>query len=129
MRYQKKRNWKYRVYEDGVINLNTYFPECRHDMFEILGKKIYYKKGYCYDGPSGPTIDTDNFLVPSLAHDILFQAMREGLLDRSYFKQANKELRLLCLERGMCSFRAWYVEKCVNAFGSSNIENDIYEVK
>ena len=37
--------------------------------------------GYAWDGPSGPTIDTKNFMRGSLVHDALYQLMREGHLE------------------------------------------------
>ena len=70
-------------------------------------------KGYCWDGPSGPTIDTCNFMRGSLVHDALYQLMREGKLDRSCRKAADKLLHEVCLEDGMSRFRAWYVYRGV----------------
>ena len=32
---------------------------------------LIIKKGYAWDGPSGPTIDTPNFMRGSLVHDAL----------------------------------------------------------
>ena len=42
--------------------------------------------GYAYDGPSGPAIDTKNFMRGSLAHDALYQLMREGFLARNTWR-------------------------------------------
>ena len=77
--------------------------------------------GYCWDGPSGPTIDTDNFLKPSLAHDALYQLMREGRLDPTKYRvRADNLLKDLCLAAGMSKIRAWYVYNAVRAFGAKN---------
>jgi hypothetical protein len=70
-------------------------------------------KGYAYDGPSGPTIDTNNFMRGSLTHDSLYQLMREGHLDQKWREQADKELKRICLEDGMSRIRAWYVYRAV----------------
>ena len=34
-------------------------------------RMLVIKKGYAWDGPSGPTIDTKNFMRGSLVHDAL----------------------------------------------------------
>jgi hypothetical protein len=76
------------------------------------------REGYAWDGPSGPTIDTLDFMRPSLAHDGLYQLMREGHLDHLVYRQpADQELRRLCLEDGMSRVRAWWVYQGVRLFG------------
>ena len=45
------------------------------------------KKGYAWDEPSGPTIDTLNFMRGSLVHDALYQLMREGSLDENKWRE------------------------------------------
>jgi len=67
------------------------------------------KKGYAWDGPSGPTIDTKSFMRGSLVHDALYQLMRNGYLPASCRADADQELHRLCREDGMNRFRAWYV--------------------
>ena len=37
---------------------------------------LIIKRSYAWDGPSGPTIDTKNFMRGSLVHDALYQLMR-----------------------------------------------------
>jgi len=81
------------------------------------------KKSYAWDGPSGPTIDTKNFMRGSLVHDGLYQLMRDGLLDHErYRKDADELLRAICEEDGMSTFRAWYVYRSVRIFGGSAAE-------
>lgn len=58
-----------------------------------------------------------NFMRGSLIHDALYQLMREGLVDEGFFDAANEELRIACLQDGMCKFRAWYIYKGVSLFG------------
>ncbi|PCJ91124.1 MAG: hypothetical protein COA46_09260 [Porticoccaceae bacterium] len=70
------------------------------------------KKGYAWDGPSGPTIDTCNFMRGSLVHDALYQLMREKLLDNDPTRDlADRLLQKMCKEDGMSSIRAWWVYK------------------
>ena len=69
-------------------------------------------KGYAWDGPSGPTVDTLNFMRGSLVHDALYQLMRAGKLDKEiHRKPADRLLRQMCKEDGMSSARAWWVFK------------------
>ena len=77
--------------------------------------------GYAWDGPSGPTIDTKNFMRGSLVHDGLYQLMREGLLaHEEYRKSADDLLRDICVEDGMSKFRAWYVHRAVRISGGKS---------
>lgn len=78
------------------------------------------KAGYAWDGPSGPTIDTKNFMRGSLVHDALYQLMREGLLPESYRNVADVQLRNICLVDGMSTVRAWGVYQAVRLFGAKN---------
>jgi len=76
------------------------------------------KEGYAWDGPSGPTIDTLNFMRGSLVHDGLYQLMRERNLDEEKYREpADRLLQKLCIEDGMSSLRAWGVYQGVHFFG------------
>ena len=76
-------------------------------------------KGYAWDGPSGPTLDTANFMRGSLVHDALYQLMREGLLGHTLHREAaDRILQSLCLEDGMTALRAWWVYQGVCLFGN-----------
>jgi hypothetical protein len=78
---------------------------------------IKIKKGYAWDGPSGPTIDTKDFLRGSLVHDALYQLIREKLLPGRTRKKADRLLFDICREDGMNQARADYVYHAVRAFG------------
>lgn len=74
--------------------------------------------GYAWDGPSGLTIDTLNFMRGSLVHDALYQLMREGLLDAARYREtADRLLQTHCIEDGMSSLRAWWVYQAVRIGG------------
>ncbi|MDJ0785551.1 MAG: hypothetical protein QNK05_02015 [Myxococcota bacterium] len=79
--------------------------------------RLTLKKGYAWDGPSGPTIDTKDFLRGSLVHDACYQLMRERLLPGRRRKPADVLLWLICLEDGMPKPRADYVYHAVRVFG------------
>ena len=67
------------------------------------------RRGYAWDGPSGPAIDTKNFMRGSLVHDALYQLMREGLIPESLRDAADRVLRDICREDGMTALRGWWV--------------------
>lgn len=79
---------------------------------------LIIKKGYAWDGPSGPTVDTKNFMRGSLIHDVLYQLLREGLLPQHERFIADKILQIICREDGMCKARAWWVFQGVHKFAS-----------
>lgn len=81
------------------------------------------KKGYAWDGPSGPTIDTLNFMRGSLVHDALYQLMREEYLNKKEHRQsADRLLKKMCKEDGMNALRAWWVYIGVRLGGSSSAD-------
>ena len=83
------------------------------------------KEGYAWDGPSGPAIDTKNFLRGSLVHDALYQLMRKRLLDREIWRDdADRELQRICLEDGMSKLRAWWVYQGVRFGGGPSADPD-----
>jgi len=80
---------------------------------------LWIKEGYAWDGPSGPTIDTPSFMRGSLVHDVLYQLIRKGHLDRKkYRKIADDILREICKEDGMWTFFVWLVYTVVRRFGN-----------
>lgn len=84
--------------------------------------QLIVKKDYAWDGPSGPALDTKNFMRGSLEHDALYQLMREGLLPPSFRILADTRLREVCREDGMSAVRAWWVYQGVRVGGAGAIE-------
>lgn len=92
---------------------------------------LHIGAGYAWDGPSGPTVDTKNFMRGSLVHDALYQLLRWGLLqkgtdacwawDHERFRLfADDLLRFHCLQDGMSRPRAWWVYQGVRKGGKSS---------
>ncbi len=88
------------------------------------GGELWIAKGYCWDGPSGPTWDTGTFMRGSLVHDALYQFIRNKLLLEDPWREyADDLLKKICKEDGMSAFRAWYVHKSVRGFGSCAVQH------
>lgn len=73
--------------------------------------------GYAWDGPSGPTIDTKDFIRASLVHDVLYQLIRECGLPLEWREAADNLLYEICREDGMGWWRARSVLAAVKLFG------------
>jgi hypothetical protein len=82
---------------------------------------LYLKANYAWDGPSGPTIDTPDFMRGSLVHDAFYQLMREGLLDRRHRDSVDRLLEAMCQEDGMSSAKAARVYWFVKQFGNNRV--------
>ena len=113
-----KKGYKYQLTRDFTYQLSFTIPNAiEQEWFSITKSGLLKaKRGYAWDGPSGPTIDTKNFMRGSLEHDILYQCIRLELLSRSYKNLADLELKKICLEDGMCKLRAWWVFKALDGF-------------
>ena len=74
------------------------------------GGFLWIKRGYAWDGPSGPTFDTKNSLRGSLVHDAIYQFIRLGLLDGDCKDYADNLFLKILEEDGMADIRAslWY---------------------
>ena len=81
---------------------------------------LLVERGYAWDGPSGPTVDTKTFMRGSLVHDALYQLMQLKLLDLRWRPFVDQELFRLCIEDGMTLIRAWYVWNAVKHFGEDH---------
>ena len=119
--YRKLHRYKYQLVDEYAVQINIK-PSTNLDYsFISLSSEglLTIKKFYAWDGPSGPTIDTRNIMRGSLVHDALYQLMRLKALDyKIHRKRADEILKEMCLEDGMCSFRAWYVYHAVHIFAS-----------
>lgn len=77
--------------------------------FTVQGELII-RTGYAWDGPSGPTVDTRNFMRGSLEHDALYQLTRERHLSAAVYRPlADRRLYDCCREDGMSAVRAYWV--------------------
>ncbi|MEM1158469.1 MAG: DUF1353 domain-containing protein [Verrucomicrobiota bacterium] len=127
MSYKKRRRYKYNLHSDLEYQTGMQVDTPQDlGLLEITGTgTLFIRKGYSWDGPSGPTIDTQTFMRGSLVHDALYQLIREKVLDLSYRKRADDILREICIKDGMSAFRAWYVYKAVRLAGKKSAEPDL----
>jgi len=120
MKY-RKRHYKYQLVEDYDINIGIKSLMFTQPLFFLNENGLLrISAGYAWDGPSGPTIDTKNFMRGSLVHDVLYQAIRIGCLTVNWKEHADILLRDICIEDGMSKLRAWWVYQGVHKFGTSS---------
>ena len=132
--YDNISKYKYRLKRMYClkVDLAGYCAETDYLSLNVEGY-LLIRDGYCWDGPSGPTIDTENFIRASLVHDALYQLIRDGhligemthankhMIDKLR-KKADKILYKICREDGMSWFRAKYVYRAVRWFGGSHVK-------
>jgi len=119
IRYTKLRLYKYRLKDDYTIQIDiTPLIDIVADFIVLTTKgELTIKRGYAWNGPTGPTLDTKDFMRGSLVHDALYQLIRENYISMEYRNYADSLLKTICLEDGMSKFRAWYIHLAVRRFG------------
>lgn len=123
MRIFYKKGYKYQLAESYSQITNLYpgsLIQTEYVQLTLSGV-LTIKAGYAWDGPSGPTIDTKNFMRASLVHDALYQLIRLGHLPPRAKEEADKLLYAMCLEDGMSMIRASWVLLGVRIGGESSI--------
>ena len=128
--YRDLPSWKYQLETDAVFKTDMMSVYIDHPYF-ILTRSgtLTIKRGYCWDGPSGPTFDTKSFMRGALVHDVLYQCMREGYLDGSRRKQADKELAKLLKKDGMGWVRRKYVYRALRLFAGFATKPNLRPIK
>lgn len=110
---------KYRIYKTEHLPLQTMYPELMQGFplylnlnfpFASMVKGVLtLKPGFCWDGPSGPAMDTPNAMTASGGHDALYWMIREGYLDIDIYRPlADVAYKHWCIWKGMSRFRAGY---------------------
>lgn len=103
-----RAGYKYQLAADYHIALPIVGHAVQTEYLTLTGTgQLTIRRGYCWDGASGPTIDTRNSQRASLVHDTLYQLMRVTLLPAGYRAIADHTLHRLLLEDGMSRLRAW----------------------
>lgn len=125
--YKKRIKYKYTLLEDYSHQTDVQVAKDADLGLLTIDTSglLKIRKGYSWDGPSGPTIDTKNFMRGSLVHDALYQLMREKKIDQEQRKRADEILKEICRESGMSKIRAWWVYVGVRIFGTGSARPDI----
>ena len=115
-----RADYKYQLANDYSISISIK-PKSNIDTVFIsldVHGNLLVKKGYAWDGPSGPVIDTDENMRASLVHDALYQLMRnEYLVTRTHRKAADQLFKDICKEDGVSNLRASVYYKALRKFG------------
>ena len=86
-----KYHYKFKVEKDLNLKLPVSMPDFEHEYCAVKDGIIYVKKGYAWDGASGPVFNTKNTLVASLVHDVLYQAQRLNLIEHNSTNRKNAD--------------------------------------
>ena len=109
MKYTKGHNYKYKSADTEVLIVDEAFRPytCMTDFITLKDCVLTIQPNFCWDGASGPTVDTKNTIVPSQGHDALAQLIREGHIPFEMWIYADKDLYKWLRERKMSSLRLW----------------------
>jgi hypothetical protein len=122
-----RAGYKYQLYEDETFITGIYGKEVYSEYISLFANgALVCRKGYAWDGASGPTWDTPSSMRASLIHDAGYQLMREGLLPLDYKVVFDGLFYLKLLDDGMSRVRAyiWYKAVLWFAKGSTLPEHD-----
>ena len=116
--YRKLHSYKYQLVDDYVLNIDIkeYTVDTEYLKMNPDGQ-LTIKKGYAWDGASGPAVDTHTILRGALVHDSLYQLIRMQELPYTLKEKADLVFKNICTADGMIGFRAWYVHLAVKLFG------------
>lgn len=96
--------------------------------------RLRISRNYAWDGASFTLFKwfgtPDSWLTPSLVHDALYQAMREGFLQLTYRERVDRLFRSMLIERGVWRALAWAAYYAVRVFGNFAVRktNPVREV-
>lgn len=108
MRIKYSEGYKYQLEELYACSTTIVGELIEDDLFTLYPTGLLViRKGFAWDGASGPTFDTKNSMRASLVHDVFCVCMRDGRLSYERWQDTVNELfRLQCIESGMWRWRA-----------------------
>ena len=124
MKIRYKKGYKYQLdaeYVHEIPELEEY--QATTDWIELRGVILAIKRGYAWDGPSGPTIDWKCSLRASLIHDALYQLIRLNRLPFSLRGLADSVFYDVLVEDGMWPFWARRWRGAVQKFGDKHVSS------
>jgi hypothetical protein len=107
MKLKYVEGFKYQLAKELIVCTGILGQSIIDDYFQLFPDgTLIVRKGYAWDGASGPTFDTKSSMRASLVHDALCQMMRDGRLSFTFQDQVNELFRQHCIEDGMWEWRA-----------------------
>lgn len=108
MAIKYRKGYDYQLSENAAFHTSICPPITIKSDFLSLDSEggLTILAGYAWDGASGPTLNSDSSMTPSLVHDALYQLMREGRLHPEWRKEADEQLYRMLRQRGMSWVRA-----------------------
>ncbi len=117
--------YKYRLDADYSYQTEIYGNDIDQPYIRLTPDGLLtLKKGYCWNGASGPTWDTKSCRRGSALHDAGYSLMALGLISTSYYKAHIDQVWLhdICIEDGMWEWRAGAWLWAVTQFGGNHIQ-------
>jgi hypothetical protein len=128
-----RSGYKYQLAEDFHLT-GTIIPKKDSDEHFLsirMDGKLIIKKGYAWDGVSGPIQDTNENMRASLVHDAYYQLMRgKKVIKKSKSKKidnrkkADKLFKSMLKEDGLASTTAHSYYLALRAFGGPSSDPD-----
>jgi hypothetical protein len=118
--------YKYQIRKDMQFRIPVDFAEFSidTDFISLESCILTIRKGYAYDGASGPTFDTRNSMRGSAFHDAMYQLFVLGLLPRTLKSLVDELFRDMLRQDGMSAFRSAAWHRAVKRHGmNSTIRN------
>ena len=118
-RISYRGGYRYQLAKDYVHQINIKRRNIDHDFIKLTaGGRLTVKKGYAWDGPSGPVADTKEHMRASLVHDALYQLMRNRDLNtEGDRKKADKLFAVMCRDDGVWAPIAVAYYRALQDFG------------
>ena len=101
--FATRSDYRYEIREIEVLELPAHLKapaRVKHDFFEIVRDRIIAEAWYNWNGASY-IIDTLMNFHSSLFHDIIYQAIKEGLLAPEHRKWGDQVYRYVAMQHGM----------------------------
>jgi hypothetical protein len=114
---------KYEVTANSYVDLGRFFPDGA-PVFDIEGGAlaenglVLIRKGFRWDGPSGPALDTADFMRGSCVHDLGYQAMRLRVISTVWRDEFDEAMRAVASNDGMPRWYGWLAFTAVRLFAA-----------
>jgi hypothetical protein len=122
-----KKGYRYWVAEDFELDIGARIRPAvagGNSFVELSAAGVLItRRGYAWDGASGPAINTENWRTASLVHDGLYQLIREGVLTMDQRKDADDLMRDILVGKQMWTPRVVWSHLAVRQLGETFMRN------